>query len=326
MNWLKKKLPSKESFLAFYATMYSLTLIALLVYTIFSQRGAFEKIILFIVVVIMALKLPTPDANNHDQKAKKKKAIHPKTALQDGNQGKKKRKRRKRTSTKKVIASKQITIDTLHIEPKVSQKTPHEEVMNNPAPKTIKPLSAPIHELTQSRKMKQPQKHTKEHSNNQPNQKLSKVETHEVKQLSHNSIVKDDAIQIDEIETMDLAREPENIDLILSTLRSRVAANVETDRIVDITHMREHKGNWDANDLSIQGFDSVTGHPTSITVKCVSFQSDVARLADKHGEYRWVKMPEDFCNTELVSGQDFEVQLIKFGSKYRALKVKKLVC
>ncbi|MGG4495528.1 hypothetical protein [Brevibacillus reuszeri] len=326
MNWLKKRLPSKESFLALYATVYSLALISLMFYCIFSQRSVFEKIIISIVMVIMALKLPTPEAPNQKQKNRSKKGNPVKSAVQAENQGIKKRKRRKRTSAKKATGSKHIQIGTLSIDTKSIHKKQIEEELNKPAPKTIKPLSTPIHELTESRRHKDTIRPNSNVSSSHRKKKLpSVVETNEKKQFNLNPTVEKETVHIEVSDKMDLAKEPENIGLILSTLRSRVAANVEMDRIVDITHMREQTGTWATNDSNLHGFDSVTGHPTSITVKCVSVQSDVARLEDTQGELRWVKMPEGVNHSDLQRNQEFEVQLIKTGSKYKALKVTKLV-
>ncbi|MDC0764150.1 hypothetical protein POF51_25865 [Brevibacillus sp. AG] len=329
IKWLKRKIPSRQSFYAIYSTVYSLMMIAILLFAVFSQNSVVVKSLFIVTVLVMAIFLPVQKSKTKNKETKKTKSHHRKV-VNDHEKQKRKRSRPKGTSGSNPSRQKQNARKIEKLANAHKAKSTNEEVIDKKSNEIKKGLSVSIEERIGSRNPQESRKNGVKSRNNNERQNLAYAGSLRMNHQLHsndgvvlpNEIVSNDTniaghITDGPAKTLE-AKAPDHIDEYLKSLRSRVLERKE--RVVNITHIKGEALNTERF-LNTDGFDSVNKEPITLKLNYLFSQEGVARFADELGEMRWVRLPEGIDIDLFSTGQKLSVHTIKEGSKFRALSV-----
>ncbi|GED32122.1 hypothetical protein P9G84_02565 [Brevibacillus centrosporus] len=313
-NWIKSKIPFRESLFELYATVYSLVMVSLLLFGIFGDSSFLEKMSLVVVFIFMCAKLPVYSTVKEKKKPKAKKAFSPdiKEYYSDEIKKKPRSRRKKKAKDVKVQTQKQNNKPRINKED-VSGKDPQ---IKSPE------LRVPIAELQRASAKKE--KIQERYPRSSSVEVQSPVTTTEPQSPVDVGIsIPTELMVIDDIDhapeqedVREEAQVPENIDQIVAALRTRVFE--EDDRVVNITHLRAPKENLPPLPKG-PGFESITKNASVINAVVCNVQNGVARMVDSDGEFRWIRLPEDIKHNDLRNNHPVQLELRKVSGKFEVL-------
>lgn len=312
-NWIKSKIPFRESLFELYATVYSLVMVSLLLYGIFGDSSFLEKMSLVVVFIVMCAKLPVYSTVKEKKKPKAKNAFSPAIKENYSEEIKKKPRRRRKKKAKdvKVQTQNQNKKPVIHKED-VSRKKPQIKSSE---------LLVPIGELQRVGTKKEKIQATP--LSNSVEVQIPVTPTEPQSPVDVGISIPTELMLIDDIDhapeqedVREEAQVPENIDQIVAALRTRVYE--EDDRVVNITHLRAPKENLPPLPKG-PGFESITKNASIIDAVVCNVQNGVARMVDSDGEFRWIRLPEDINHNDLRNNHPVKLELRKVSGKFEVL-------